>query len=777
MLRRTLIAFYFLLLAASLVACNLHLFDTLLFNDTIPGWDGQTHYAIGKIYAEHIFPSTWGWIDEWYLGMPFPQFYPPAFFFFVALASKLFFFASYAAVFKWFIFLSLIATPILISLFAFKLSQNKFTSGLAGIITVLLMSFHGADANIGISVSATINTGLFSHSLGFNFFVLWLINLFSAEPFTRTETFKNKFFGVILLALIFLSSVHLAVPAFIFFIGVYLYRIYTIYKPNQNYFKTHLLSFFRYHVLPVTWDHIVYGASAIGLAAFWILPMVSRYDYFLTTTLNAPNNILLYFLIVLCYLPFLYGIIFIVRPGTNIKVLSTIMVSLAALIIINIFISLSVPLPVHVIRWLPPILYLSAIPMADFFTFLYEHMHGKRGKILTGVFIITFLGAATYAQIFVVRDDSGLYKDFKKDNYPAIAEFLKNDAGLTLIENNTKDNTPVSFVLDAYLGEQGVPTVFSNLRESSMTGLYTVPLRNLFSEQPEMWGVQSFLAVDNQFIGSTTLPTKIALAKYFGIKNIIATQASTTERLTKAGIPQVFNSQPLKPAPSDKSLGQNFSIFNIKPNAKQMQLTVPITAVFADVQLKDRTEAQVTFSRLSEEWMKYFNPNIVLVRPNSMIIDNNPIFDIAKVAVLNTYTYKNNAVAEVTLKKFVERGGTIVDVSAGDVTAPEVYKNISNLYKKNIKSWKSERQATSTVTTLIKQSYFPDWKVKNSTGDVYLASPSFILVTSPTGTDIQKLELVFTTNHWVSIGYGISLFSLLCLVLYSTSKTRRFLLL
>jgi hypothetical protein len=43
-------------------------------------WDGTGHYAIAQIYDASIFPDTFGWTHAYFAGMPFPNFYPPLFY-------------------------------------------------------------------------------------------------------------------------------------------------------------------------------------------------------------------------------------------------------------------------------------------------------------------------------------------------------------------------------------------------------------------------------------------------------------------------------------------------------------------------------------------------------------------------------------------------------------------------------------------------------------------------------------------------------------------------
>lgn len=51
-------------------------------------WDGSGHYGIAQIYAQSIFPDTFGWTNAHLGGMPFPHFYPRLFFWCVAFLVR-----------------------------------------------------------------------------------------------------------------------------------------------------------------------------------------------------------------------------------------------------------------------------------------------------------------------------------------------------------------------------------------------------------------------------------------------------------------------------------------------------------------------------------------------------------------------------------------------------------------------------------------------------------------------------------------------------------------
>ncbi len=794
---------FFIVLAQLLLILNADLLNSLFSNTVMPGWDGSAHMAIGKLYAENIFPWSWGWLSEWYLGMPFPQFYPPLFFFFVALLSKIFFFFQYETVFRGFVFFSLVVTPCLISVLGYKLSNNKFTAVMSGIMAVILLSYRGVDLNIGVGVGGTINTGLLANSLAFNFLVMWLINFLSER-----KSKKNYFWGVMFLAAVFLTNVHLVFPAVIFFFIKYIQENFSDLK--QKKYKIILRKTFSYY-LP-------YGLIALGLAAYWLLPMLARYDYFTTETLNIQTNVILYYAIIFSYVPFFFAMIFFAKRAKGVRDLTLYISVLAIFISFNTFVQFYLPLPLHVIRWLSPVLYLSAIPIADVFVLLYEQVKTKFYKFIWLIFVLTFLGVSSFASLFAFRNMDGIYPSAKEDGLFDTIDFLSkevanNKNSLTLVEANTSDEQPKSFATDALLGQNQIPTVFSNLRESSMSGLYLVPLRNLFSTTPEAWGIQSFLAFDTNFLSSTTPKTKLELASYFGVSSIVTSTASSTAMLE--------NNQ--KNLPIKKVLSTNkLSIFDISQDPNAQIVTTPLVAVFSDISLKDRDENKLSFSRLSEEWMANFDPNIILVRPNTNIIEDNPIFSFSKIVLLNNYKIKNFDSAKETLINFIRKGGRVLIVinSKEDVWLFNAVNNnlttkekksleeidlstntISNTYKvikqsvgqiiskdksdnigASILNFDAERNeldisldfSTSSsdyllnnqLQVLIKKSYFPDWK--SSSGEVYLASPSFILFVPRA----ENSSIKFSTPFVVYFGYGISMFSFIILCGYSFLKRK-----
>ncbi len=65
-----------------------HLCQEIYFGASSRAWDGSGHQAIAQIYSNSIFPDSFGWSYAYFGGMPFPNFYPPVFYWLVGLLSQ-----------------------------------------------------------------------------------------------------------------------------------------------------------------------------------------------------------------------------------------------------------------------------------------------------------------------------------------------------------------------------------------------------------------------------------------------------------------------------------------------------------------------------------------------------------------------------------------------------------------------------------------------------------------------------------------------------------------
>ena len=155
-----------LLLALFAAACGPFLLRA--FRSAVPGGlDGVAHYAIADLYARQVFPAISGWLPEYFGGMPFPNFYPPAFYFAVAALTRL---GLSTAAATWSLqALGAAALPLLTYLCARRLSASRSGGLAAGALAVGVLIHRHPLWLAGISLPSTFNTGLYTHLPGYCF--------------------------------------------------------------------------------------------------------------------------------------------------------------------------------------------------------------------------------------------------------------------------------------------------------------------------------------------------------------------------------------------------------------------------------------------------------------------------------------------------------------------------------------------------------------------------------------------------------------------------------
>src|SRR6266404_5644013 len=249
-------------------------------------WDGTGHSAIAQIYDQTIFPNTFGWTGSYFGGMPFPNFYPPLFYWCVALLHHTHLF-SFASSFKLMVVLPVLLMPAAIWLLAWFLSErNRIVATAAALTSVLLL----VDLRImgtllaGLDYFSTFQIGLYTQPLGFVLMIAWFVvysgvgstNLGLSDSGGRITALPARRFALsaLLLALTVLSNFFNAITATVFILAVVSNDLFHLRRAanseerrqERNAFLSHLLS-------PVV---------ALLLTLFWIVPMVTEYKYFVT---------------------------------------------------------------------------------------------------------------------------------------------------------------------------------------------------------------------------------------------------------------------------------------------------------------------------------------------------------------------------------------------------------------------------------------------------------------------------------------------------------------
>jgi len=248
-------------------------------------WDGTGHSAIAQIYDQTIFPNTFGWTGSYFGGMPFPNFYPPLFYWCVALLHHAHFF-SFASAFKLMVVLPVLLIPAAIWVLAWFLSnRNRVVASAATLAGVLLL----IDVRImgtllaGLDYFSTFQIGLYTQPLGFVLMITWFVvysgvgstNLSLASSGRMTSLPARRFaFSALLLALTVLSNFFNAITATIFILVVVLNDLFHVHREAN--------SEVRRAERKALLSHLLSPVVALVLTLFWIVPMVTEYKYFVT---------------------------------------------------------------------------------------------------------------------------------------------------------------------------------------------------------------------------------------------------------------------------------------------------------------------------------------------------------------------------------------------------------------------------------------------------------------------------------------------------------------
>jgi hypothetical protein len=274
------------------------LFPILLFNTfwgwvfnagKVAAWDGTGHYGIVQLYEKNIFPDVFGWNYNFFEGMAFPNYYPPFFYWLVALLSK---FVDFDLAFKIVLILPLLIIPGLIWYVAWNVSEkNIFSASLSivGLLVLLIDPRSNGSENFpsGLDYHSTYVIGLYSQPLGFIFILFWY-NLFR-----NADKSKTRF----ILATVCQSLAVLSNVFSVFLVGLIALSILT--TDLFEYFKEKDLIEKKLHSKRFL-CHVHSILISVGLTAFWIVPLLTTYKYVVTLpfqTLPMTDFLVIWYLV------------------------------------------------------------------------------------------------------------------------------------------------------------------------------------------------------------------------------------------------------------------------------------------------------------------------------------------------------------------------------------------------------------------------------------------------------------------------------------------------
>jgi hypothetical protein len=586
--RSYLLVFYFTALPIGV----LHEMLWYIWQGGLPrAWDGTGHYGIGQIYNAGIFPDTFGWTHAYFGGMPFPNFYPPLFFWCASLLNHAHL-CSYETAFKVMVLLPTLLIPGTMWVLAWSLSDRRhvvaYSAAFTSLFPLLDPRFGGhLQWSSGLDYSSTFGIGMYTQPLGFVLLLAWYI----------TYRHAHRQVWRFLLATLLLA---LAV------LGNYLNGVTTVIIISS----TLLIDLIKYRKAVVTSRksdearraliaHTLSPVLALGLTLFWLIPMLTQYKYFVTRPFTWV--IISPFMVAWFILAF-FGMLNWVRHPTSAT--WPYIISCVVLFSVVLLAATFAPpwFPLQANRLTPTLNFLLAVPvgytalqlyewltallsprlnrvplavrlkpyaLAAFLAFPLVMMYGLSYERRTKLYTVIEANLAVYPPVDSAlpegaapvptpfpedlripanfsEDKLDLWEEQHKNDYTATGYAAQNLKAILQFAQVHRDGrylveVPNLFVgsagydgraLNSYLGAQGNQTISVVFREASPSSLFTNPLVNVFSYNPENFGISSVLGDDLNF-AEQPLALHLKRARFLSTRYLVIYSPSIKERVAR----------------------------------------------------------------------------------------------------------------------------------------------------------------------------------------------------------------------------------------------------
>ncbi len=761
---------FFILAIIFVAVLNFEILKVYLLSNYIGGWDGMTHFAFSKYYSENIFPSVFGWIPTWFSGMPFPQFYPPFFYYSFAFLNNLLNIEP-NILFKFLALFCFFVPSFVLGYLYFHLIDSK-TDNYKWVVlfSFLFMSFDTKIMGSGFGLQSIFNTGTITHSFSFLFFGFWIFYTYKLK-----EKIFYKILSIFFLSILLLTNVHIT------FTCLFLYLIFFIkdcFELEKRNFK---------NIFQVFSEYFLIGFTSLLLVSFWYIPMIYFYDFSAAKSLGYPWGSISDFMLRNSYVVFLsFVVIAKMFYEKKITFLSTIGIfSLLVFFLLKIDFS-STNLPIHVDRQIAPVVFLLPIMFVGVISFLGI-------KISKIIFATVFIVLIILKPIFFDQDlVKGLY-DIDED-YSSLLEKVENiNNKLFLIEVYLL-GAPIDSVFNSVLGNNDNRTVYAIFRESSVTSIFFTPIRNQFSSEPEFWGIRSRLSLDEDFLNQN-IKQKIENAKSIGVNYFIKNTESITDDYSKSKeikSMDIIGEWKISEFIYEENEDSNFEILKNKP-----------ILVFSEFDTKNYRDRGLDYISLAEHILERgeYDTKIVLRREEL----NDKLEEFSFIFIDEQFLTKNKKILNDLLSKnnktkiFVPKIDSIdfdyTDERIVLYDSPNQYfeddyylEYLFELFKENLIKqeipqynqvvfeekdgvFTIRNQSDKDLQLLIKRSYFPTFKTFSGQS-IKQINPNFMLINLKANqSEVIYFEYpkVFYISHFISL-FGIFIFILFLFRLIKISR-------
>src|SRR5262245_1381540 len=236
-------------------------------------WDGMGHYALAQIYDRSTFPDTFGWTHAYFGGMPFPNFYPPLFYWLVALLHHVHI-VAFATAFKLVVVVPVFLLPAAVWILAWKTSNKDRGVATCSALAVVPVLIDERFNLIGLNYNSTFITGLYTQPLGFILLAAWYVTYTSTRPSRAWPVAACLLLALTALANFFnaITAVLLVAPVLVDDLARHLRAA----PEGRQEERRRLVS------------HAICPVIALLLTLFWITPMLRDYSYLVTRPHAAP---------------------------------------------------------------------------------------------------------------------------------------------------------------------------------------------------------------------------------------------------------------------------------------------------------------------------------------------------------------------------------------------------------------------------------------------------------------------------------------------------------
>lgn len=586
-----------------------------VYRSVIPGgWDGVPHYAIADLYARKLFPALGGWLDEYFAGMPYPNFYPPIFYIIVAALTKVglstrnAFFAVQT--------LASAAVPLLTYLCARRLAARAPEDGrpgedgriaglVAGAITVGMMVDAGPLYRVGITLHSTFDAGLSTQLLSHVFMLVFYWALLDADKRRGAGLLATLMF-----ALVPFTNIHMVWAAAFLFLPLAISRILEAKTKEER----------RRQVLL----HLWIGAGGVLIAAGWIIPMIANLRYVPTQALERPPTGLIVFAFLRLFIYVVFGGLAAVARRDRRAI--ALVVSMVLLLTFVMLPSSKIPvlrdLALQPMRLVVPLPFLVAFLVGYLVSAAREVMQHPRAQLFVGV---------ACAALFFARFKLG---ELPKGNI-TVEQMARYENALATMQDKTDGRVLVEvgpdglsdpFSLQALMGMRGARSVTTVFRESALNVMFAVPLRNAYSLKPEAFGIDH--KITGVELAASSTPAAMARFDLFNIRYFAVRSEAIKARIQSfPGISRISPEGPWE-----------VYAFDDTPGYAEVPAFAPVLT-FAQFSVKPRPDDGVDFVRLGEEMFEAGRLEVPLVLARDLRIDKSDDWDRFSVVLITDYRY------------------------------------------------------------------------------------------------------------------------------------------